>query len=91
GLATGISSDGKNIVGTGTNPAGQNEIWIAHLGTPIAPGDLTGDGIVNIDDLLALLSDWGSCPAPSTVCPADLDGDGSVNINDLLMLINNWG
>ena len=33
--ASGISADGRTIVGTGTNPAGQEEAWIATL-TPTA-------------------------------------------------------
>ena len=49
-------------------------------------GDLNGDGVVNIADLLALLASWGSCLG----CPADLNGDGVVNIIDLLILLANW-
>jgi len=50
-------------------------------------GDITNDGIVNVSDLLQLLSNWGACPG----CPADLDNSGVVNINDLLTLLSNWG
>ncbi len=52
-----------------------------------APGDIDGDGAVDIADLLILLGDWGACPPP---CPADLDADGSVGITDLLILLANW-
>lgn len=52
------------------------------------PGDLNGDSSVNIFDLLILLGEWGSCPAP---CGADLDGDGMVTVFDLLELLANWG
>lgn len=58
-------------------------------GAPI-PGDLNGDGSVNVNDLLILLSDWGAC-ANCNACPADLNGDCSVNIADLLILLGNWG
>jgi len=54
------------------------------------PGDLDGDGIVGILDLLILLADWGPCPDPPDGCPADLDGDGSVGILDLLTLLAHW-
>jgi hypothetical protein len=58
----------------------------------LAPlGDLTGDGTVNVFDLLALLEAWGDCPDPPAECPADLNGDGTVNVFDLLMLLDNWG
>lgn len=54
------------------------------------PGDATGDGLVNVQDLLAVINAWGACPAPPALCPADLDGDGQVGVTDLLLVINNW-
>ena len=53
-------------------------------------GDLNGDGVVNVFDLLILLENWGACADP-TDCPADLNGDGLVNVFDLLILLENWG
>jgi hypothetical protein len=53
------------------------------------PGDLNGDGTVNVLDLLELLGTWGPCPPRE--CPADLNGDGTVNVLDLLILLDNWG
>jgi len=52
------------------------------------PGDINGDGSVNVGDLLDLIEAWGPCPSP---CPADINGDGFVNVNDLLTLIAAWG
>lgn len=69
----------------------------AVLLTPLAQcpsdceGDLDGDGVVGILDLLALLAAWGPCPDPPESCFADLDCDGEVKIFDLLILIANWG
>ena len=54
-------------------------------------GDFDGDGLVDRDDLLILLSQWGACPDPPADCPADLDGDGFVSTVDLLILLGNWG
>ena len=59
---------------------------------PGVPGDITGDGIVNVSDLLSVINYWGLCPQPCPpVCPSDITGDCSVNVADLLMVINNWG
>jgi hypothetical protein len=61
------------------------------ISTPENVGDLNGDGIVAVADLLVLLASWGPCPSPPGPCPADLDGDGSVGITDLLIQLGNWG
>ncbi len=52
------------------------------------PGDLNGDGFVNILDFLLLLAAWGPCDTP---CDADLDGDGHVGILDFLGLLHLFG
>lgn len=49
-------------------------------------GDVNGDGVVNMMDLLLLLGAWGQNPGH----PADLNGDGVVNVQDLLILLSNW-
>lgn len=49
-------------------------------------GDINGDGLVNVEDLLVLIGAWGSDdPA------ADLDVNGTVGVSDLLLLIAAWG
>jgi uncharacterized membrane protein len=50
-----------------------------------APGDVTGDCRINIDDLLSVINQWGVGNSS-----ADLNHDGLVNIDDLLIVINNW-
>lgn len=50
-------------------------------------GDATGDGIVDVQDLLAVIVAWGPCEEP---CPEDLDNDGIVSVSDLLVVILNW-
>jgi hypothetical protein len=51
------------------------------------PGDATGDGHVNVDDLLVVISQWGPC----SDCAADFNEDGMVGVDDLLALLANWG
>jgi hypothetical protein len=61
---------------------------------PACPADITGDNTVGVADLLAVINQWGACPAPPTTCAADIapqGGDGSVNVADLLAVINGWG
>jgi hypothetical protein len=58
----------------------------------IAPAG--GDGVVNVQDLLAVITGWGQCPAAPQTCLADIapfGGDADVNVSDLLMVISAWG
>ena len=49
--------------------------------------DVTGDGLVNVDDLLAIIDTWGFC----TYCDGDLNGDQMINKLDILIAFYNWG
>ena len=49
-------------------------------------GDVDGSGSVNVADLLALVSVWGSSD-PS----GDVNNDGIVNVNDILAVMSDWG
>jgi hypothetical protein len=50
-------------------------------------GDLNGDQVVNVADVLSLIADWGVCEG----CASDFNGDGIVAVDDLLVLISAWG
>ena len=77
-------------------------LWIAaHQRASNCRADIAplagGDGLVNIQDLLAVITSWGACLNPQ-FCPADIapiaanqTGDGAININDLLAVISAWG
>ena len=47
--------------------------------------DVTGDGAVDIQDLLAVLSDWGTAN-----CLTDFDLSTSVGAPDLFRLLDAW-
>ena len=50
-------------------------------------GDLTGDGLINVSDLLEVLGDFGC----TSGCSADLTGDDQVNSSDTLALLGVFG
>ncbi len=51
------------------------------------PADVSGDGVVDIQDLLQLIGAWGPC----NDCDEDIDNSGDVDVEDLLSLIDFWG
>lgn len=61
---------------------------VAVLLTPVTPSiaDINGDCVVDGDDLLLLIYEWGDGNSI-----ADLNADGTVNVDDLLILIQSWG
>jgi len=61
-------------------------------GDPIydCPPDLDDNRVVDVLDLLELLSAWGPC-LPDHYCSADLDHTGEVDVLDLLEIIRQWG
>jgi hypothetical protein len=72
--------------------AGVDDVRIEYVECSGAtPGDVNGDGSVDVDDLIAVILAWGPCPAPPVACPADLDDNGSVDVDDLIAVILNWG
>ena len=66
---------------------GDELISLAPSDEPPCLGDLTGDGIVSVEDMLFLLSDFGCV----TDCNADVDLDNAVTISDLLQLLSAFG
>ncbi len=74
-----------------TAPPFTRTILTTAVAAPVdTAGDIDGDGVIGVPDLLILLSLWGRCPGPTTPCPADFDCDGQVAVSDLLRLLANW-
>jgi len=73
----------------GMNPT-QREYLVDFLGgcdvIIDCPGDINGDLMVNVDDVLALIQAWDT-PDPD----ADFDEDGLVDTDDLLFLLSQFG
>lgn len=75
-----------------SNPPGAAatpEIDAAADVTPRRPGDVTGDGAVNVFDLVELLQLWG--PAHPYGWSAEFTGDAAVDVFDLIVLLEHWG
>ena len=58
-------------------------------------GDITCNGLVDVDDVLVVINEWGAC---EETCPPHCAGDIApspqgncvVDVDDLLTVINNW-
>jgi len=50
-------------------------------------GDLNGDGVITVADILLVLSEFGCLSG----CTADIDGDTYVNVADILLLLAAFG
>ena len=58
-----------------------------HLSSHLCEADLNDDVRIDVNDLLILISDWGSCES----CDADINDDGQVGTDDLLHVLERWG
>ena len=73
------------------HPATGPGVPISVPGTPAAglTGDITADGIVDVNDLLLMLGGYGNTGADAAVC--DVVPDLVCDVNDLLQLLGNYG
>lgn len=89
-IATGLTFEASQAVTSGCmDEAALNFNSTAVIPTDVCQylGDLNGDGIVDITDLLALLGAFGCTECADT----DLNGDGVVSVQDVLILLQVWG
>ncbi|MCL2378755.1 MAG: CAP domain-containing protein [Defluviitaleaceae bacterium] len=52
---------------------------------PLRPGDVNGDGQINVTDLIMFLQNW-----LTNYASANFTGSGQVNVADLSLLLQNW-
>ena len=63
----------------------QHRVVVDHDQAPCL-GDTDDNGLVDTDDLLTVLAQWGTAGSSG-----DVDGSGLVDVGDLLIIIANWG
>ena len=81
-----VTDTGNFVDKSGWND-GPGAIYRVDLADP-CPEDVTGDGAVDMQDLIAVILGWGLCKGE---CLGDLTGDGAVNMQDLVAVILAWG
>lgn len=98
GTSTGGSFDLSGTIGqpdagptmTGGSFALVGGFWPGIEGALPCPADIapqpSGDGEVNVSDLLLVIAEWGNPGGP-----ADINNDADVNVTDLLAVIAAWG
>lgn len=65
--------------------------WAAGAEQPCSlPGDITGDGAVDLTDLAIVLANYG-VPSGAAYEDGDLDGDGDVDLADLAIVLAAYG
>lgn len=84
--ANGINDAGQ-IVGEGRHDGIPHAFLLTRVS---CPGDITGDGVVDLADLGVLFSNYGATSG-ATPADGDLTGDGAVDLADLGELFGNWG
>jgi len=75
-----------------TSPTEGFEGGVRLSGEPDCPGDIDGDGDVDLSDLAELLGAYGTFEGDPGYNPdADLDGDGWIGLSDLAALLSMYG
>ncbi|MHC5024846.1 MAG: hypothetical protein ACYTGG_13235 [Planctomycetota bacterium] len=67
---------------------GQDTVGSPDDGLPCA-ADATGDQVVNVDDVVHVIMNWGPCGG--IPCPGDVDGSGAIDVDDLVDVLLAWG
>ncbi|MCB9843244.1 MAG: FG-GAP repeat protein [Phycisphaeraceae bacterium] len=75
---------------SGVFSKGKARVFVSMMSPPLCTGDVNDDQTVDVDDLNAILSAWGTSVGQGD--PRDLaNNDGVVDVDDLNVVLANWG
>jgi len=95
-LGAGVALDGDIMILGSTGATVDTTIQAGVLlgwdvgSTPGCPTDVNMDAQTDVQDLLDILTSWGTCTEDDG-CSEDLDGDSDIDLDDLAVLIISWG
>ena len=89
--ALAAAMDSRGGIGAVYGSGWDFQLKYAYLATKV-PGDVDGDGYVDVVDLLYLVASFGKCQGDPGYDPrCDLNGSGCVDVVDLLTMIDHFG
>jgi hypothetical protein len=74
-------------INDGHNPSGDH-VYLSAVTAFFCPADTDGNGSVDIDDLMAVILDWGTDGSAGN---SDVNGSGLVDVDDIMAVIMAWG
>ena len=84
GELDGDAADDLVTIVTGPSFRGVPQLAIRSIPNSVCVGDIDQNNVIDVVDLLALISTWGTEAG-------DINGDGTTDVEDLLLLISGWG
>jgi hypothetical protein len=90
-----VSAGGSIVItanGNGLSFGTLNGLQIRLQDGAKCPADTNNSGVVDVDDLVAVILGWGACAGcPPTDCASDIDDDCDTDVDDLVAVILAWG